>query len=167
MIERVISGGQTGADQAGWRAAKRFGIPTAGWMPKGFTTEAGPRPEFVGLYGAKEHASPSYAVRRKANILMADATIIFATDPESPGSKQTAVEAYELGKPCVLPKVYGDRPESYRVSALVKLWLPRRWSPKSINVAGNRESKSPGIGAWVEEYMAELFRQLGHKELPR
>ena len=33
MISRVISGGQTGADQAGWRAAKRCGIATGGeWM---------------------------------------------------------------------------------------------------------------------------------------
>ena len=49
MIDRVISGGQTGADQAGWRAAKASGIPTGGWMPKGFLTEDGPRPEFAGL----------------------------------------------------------------------------------------------------------------------
>jgi hypothetical protein len=38
MIERVISGGQTGADQAGWRAARAAGIPTGGFMPKGFLT---------------------------------------------------------------------------------------------------------------------------------
>jgi hypothetical protein len=28
MLDRVISGGQTGADQAGWRAAKQCGIST-------------------------------------------------------------------------------------------------------------------------------------------
>ena len=28
MSIKVISGGQTGADQAGWRAAKRFGLDT-------------------------------------------------------------------------------------------------------------------------------------------
>ena len=47
MLERVISGGQTGADQAGWRAARAFGIPTGGAMPKGFLTEDGPCPEFA------------------------------------------------------------------------------------------------------------------------
>jgi hypothetical protein len=35
MLERVISGGQTGADQAGLAAAKRLGVPTGGFMPKG------------------------------------------------------------------------------------------------------------------------------------
>ena len=47
MIERVISGGQTGADQAGLAVAKRLGIPTGGCMPKGWLTEAGPRPDFA------------------------------------------------------------------------------------------------------------------------
>jgi hypothetical protein len=27
-------------------------------------------------------------------------------------------------------------------------------------VAGNRESSSPGIGAWVERYLTEVFRLL-------
>ena len=54
VLDRIISGGQTGADQAGWRAARACGIPTGGAMPKGFLTEDGPRPEFAGLYGARE-----------------------------------------------------------------------------------------------------------------
>jgi len=30
MLERVVSGGQTGADQGGWRAARVAGIATGG-----------------------------------------------------------------------------------------------------------------------------------------
>jgi RNA polymerase sigma factor (sigma-70 family) len=41
MVRKVISGGQTGADQAGLFAAEAFGIETGGWMPKGFLTLAG------------------------------------------------------------------------------------------------------------------------------
>ena len=33
-LERVITGGQTGADQAGWRSAQAVGITTGGWMPQ-------------------------------------------------------------------------------------------------------------------------------------
>ena len=58
MLERIVSGGQTGADQAGWRAAKALGIATGGWMARRFLTEDGPRPEFRKLYGAVEHPSP-------------------------------------------------------------------------------------------------------------
>jgi hypothetical protein len=49
MLDRIISGGQTGADQAGWRAARACGVPTGGFMPLGFLTEGGPRPEFAAL----------------------------------------------------------------------------------------------------------------------
>jgi Circularly permutated YpsA SLOG family len=42
MFERVITGGQTGADQGGLRAARACGVPTAGWAPRGWLTEAGP-----------------------------------------------------------------------------------------------------------------------------
>jgi hypothetical protein len=44
MIELVITGGHTGADQAGLRAARACGIPTGGWVPRGWLTEAGPAP---------------------------------------------------------------------------------------------------------------------------
>jgi hypothetical protein len=60
VLDKVITGGQTGADQAAWRVARAFGIPTGGWMPLGFLTEtadgkgAEPHPEFADLYGARE-----------------------------------------------------------------------------------------------------------------
>ena len=47
MLDRIITGGQSGADQVGWRVARAFDIPTGGWMPKGYLTEEGPRPEFA------------------------------------------------------------------------------------------------------------------------
>jgi hypothetical protein len=31
---------------------------------------------------------------------------------------------------------------------------------RGLNVAGNRESKAPGIGDRVERFLAEVFRQL-------
>jgi putative molybdenum carrier protein len=79
MIERILSGGQTGADQAGWRAARSAGIPTGGWMPSGFLTEDGPRPEFAELYGAVETVSGGYRRRTEANVCDRDATVILRT----------------------------------------------------------------------------------------
>jgi Circularly permutated YpsA SLOG family len=38
LLKKIISGGQTGADQAGLRTAKRLGIETGGWMPQGWRT---------------------------------------------------------------------------------------------------------------------------------
>jgi hypothetical protein len=41
MIEKVVTGGQTGADRGGWRAAQACGIATGGWMPPLFASEDG------------------------------------------------------------------------------------------------------------------------------
>lgn len=78
MLEWVITGGQTGVDQAGWRAAKAAGFATGGFMPMGFRTEGqiesdgsvGPdeaHPEFADLYGARDLESLEYRVRTRAN----------------------------------------------------------------------------------------------------
>src|SRR4051794_20445226 len=43
-LTRVISGGQTGAAQAGLHAARRGGLPTGGWAPRGWLVENGTAP---------------------------------------------------------------------------------------------------------------------------
>jgi hypothetical protein len=48
----------------------------------------------------------------------------------------------------------GDRPSQ------VVEWLRRNSWIKTLNVAGNPESKFPGIGDRVERFLAEVFRQL-------
>ena len=45
MIRKIISGGQTGADQGALDAAIEYGFPYGGWLPKGRLTENGPLPE--------------------------------------------------------------------------------------------------------------------------
>ena len=57
MLEKVISGGQTGADRAGLDAAMEAGIPVGGCCPKGRLAEDGPVPE---RYTLNELESASY-----------------------------------------------------------------------------------------------------------
>lgn len=154
MTERIISGGQSGADQSGWRAAKAAGIPTGGWMPAGFRTEDGPRPEFAELYGARAHGSASYRDRTISNIGLADMTLLFG-NPNSPGGRLAINSANDIGHPVFVIRSKGNPSPDTAVRFI------RRWTGvKAINVAGNRESSSPGIGKWVEEYLAEVFRLL-------
>ncbi|MGO9405966.1 MAG: YpsA SLOG family protein, partial [Acidimicrobiales bacterium] len=77
MLEKIISGGQSGADRAGWRAAKAFGVSSGGWMPRGFLTEDGPHPEFADQYGAAELPADSVRDRTEQNVLATDATLWF------------------------------------------------------------------------------------------
>jgi hypothetical protein len=57
VLAKVISGGQRGADQAGWRAARALGIPTGGWMPLEFRTENGACPELAAFKVAKRNGT--------------------------------------------------------------------------------------------------------------
>jgi hypothetical protein len=88
MIEPVITGGQTGADQAGWRAARAFGIPTCIWMPLGFLTEDGPRADFAEAFGAVEIRTADFRARTEQNVRAADATPWFGS-ADSHGAKAT------------------------------------------------------------------------------
>lgn len=165
MIERVISGGQTGGDQAGWRAAKAIGIATGGWMPRGFLTEDGPRPEFADLYGALEHLSPTYPPRTRDNVIDSFVTLWFG-DPRSPGGRLTLGYAQARGKFTYVIETPGSEWTPAAIARHVanafeqQEHFPRslRGVGQTLNVAGNRESSAPGIGEWVERYLAEVFR---------
>jgi len=74
---KVISGGQTVADQAGLIATRRFGIPTGGWMPNGFETADGPNPQLARKYRLREHRSGN-AERTATNWRDSDGTIHLA-----------------------------------------------------------------------------------------
>jgi hypothetical protein len=57
LIEKIISGGQTGADQAALDATIKLNIPHGGWIPKGRITEDGPLPD---KYDMIEMSTTSY-----------------------------------------------------------------------------------------------------------
>jgi hypothetical protein len=128
-------------------------------MPKGFLTEDGPRPEFADLYGAAEMPTAEYKPRTVANVRDADAVVWFG-DRDTPGGKATHRACSTSGVPVVFVRPGESRPSH------VAGFLRANRHVKALMVAGNRESKSPGIGARVERFMAEVLRQLGHGPAP-
>ncbi|QJW99409.1 YpsA SLOG family protein [Frigoriglobus tundricola] len=153
-LERVISGGQTGADRAALVAAKAAGIATGGWMPRGFRAHDGPRPEFAALYGVREHESERYPPRTALNVKESDATLKFATEWDSPGEVLTRRMCERYGRPQLEVTPGGDV-----TPADVANWLTRT-GVRVLNVAGNAERTSPGIEAFVTAFMTEVFRLL-------
>lgn len=158
-LQLVISGGQTGADRAGLAAAKGAGIATGGWMPKGFRAQDGSRPEFAALYGVREHVSDRYPPRTALNVKEADATLRFATDWDSPGEALTLEFCARYGRP-YLDVTPGAGPAPAEVAA----WLVRH-GVRVLNVAGNSDRTSPGIGAFVTEFLSAVFALLERDEV--
>jgi hypothetical protein len=158
MITKVISGGQTGADEAGLIAAKEFGIETGGWLPQGCKTEFGAKPEYIELYGMKEHTARGYPARTRANVCDSDGTIRFAVNFNTAGERCT-VKAIRLeGK----PYIDIDMSRDYTDEALAKghrrvaAWIEKH-KIQVLNVAGNRESTRPGLCKKVQKFLKEVF----------
>ncbi len=138
-VARIISGGQTGADQGALAAAKRLGMPTGGWMPQSFITESGPRADFAALYGMREHPQPGSPPRTEANVRDADGTLIFG-DAGLGGSRDTKEFCAKHAKPCfVLPWCSGE-PEPVGALSNFRRWLEDH-DIRVLNVAGNRERR--------------------------
>lgn len=143
MLERIISGGQTGADQAGLAAAKFLNLKTGGWMPKNFRTDEGQRPDLAELYGMIEHRSFLYPPRTKLNISLSGFTLIFG-NVNSRGCTLTHALCLSEGKNCfIVPWFSGnDIPSIEPFSDWLKI---QTQTNNTLNVAGNRERLNPGI----------------------
>src|SRR5947209_16647845 len=102
MLDRIVTGGQTGADQAAWRAARDAGIATGGWMPRGSLTEEGPRPDLAALFGAREHESEEPEGRTLANVRDSDGTLVFVGDRPGPGTLLTIAACRAAGAPLLI-----------------------------------------------------------------
>lgn len=165
ILKKIISGGQTGADQAALVAAKKFGLETGGWMPKGFRTLEGPCPSMAEEFGMWEHPRSGYEWRTNQNVWKADATIRFARVWSSPGEKCTRNAIRQFQRPYLdigMPDYFKDfrnldgHPIPPEKAAE---WLLGH-EVKCLNVAGNSERTAPGIGHFVYHYLTEVFRLL-------
>jgi hypothetical protein len=155
----VISGGQTGADIAGLRAAKDYGLKTGGTMPKGFRTLDGYHPEYAAQFGVEEHESPAYPPRTIANVIDSDGTLIFATNWSSLGEKLTIKTLQRCDKPFLridlkCPKLITE----------VIHWLESNHI-ETLNIAGNSKQTCPGIEKCVYIYLTTLFKTMGFNQV--
>ena len=151
---RVVSGGQTGVDRAALDAAMALGIPCGGWCPKGRKAEDGP---IASRYPLTETPSETYAQRTEWNVRDADGTLALVLGgPLTGGTAETVEHARRLGRPyLVLDVTQAPAP------AVVAAWV-ERYGIRTLNVAGPRESKAPGMyrraAQWLRETLI-LLRQ--------
>ena len=84
--EKIISGGQTGADRAALDIALKYNIPHGGWIPKGRKTEDGLLPS---KYNLQEMPTSSYPKRTEQNVKDSDGTLIFSRGKPTRGTDYT------------------------------------------------------------------------------
>ncbi len=148
LLQRVVSGGQTGVDRAALDAAIALGVPHGGWCPRGRRAEDGVIPE---RYRLREHASEDYAARTEQNVVDSDATLILGRGPLTGGTALTRELAVRHGKPHLVVEL-GDSPDP----AAVRHWIRAR-HVGTLNVAGPRESLQPGIQREAERFLRAVL----------
>jgi Circularly permutated YpsA SLOG family len=146
---KVVSGGQTGVDRAALDAARARGLPSGGWCPRGRKAEDGP----IGVdYPLRETPSDDYPQRTEWNVRDSDGTLVLPRGEPSPGTAFTIDVAKRLGRPLLVLDL-DDEPDP----AAARRWIADE-RIRVLNVAGPRESQSPGIGAAARAFLERLFR---------
>lgn len=144
MIKKIVSGGQTGADQAGLDAAIDYGIGYGGYIPRGRKTERGP---LSSKYKSMtELETPDYRVRTLLNVSDSDGTVVFTYGNPNGGSALTLRSSISKGKPTL-------HVDLNKVSKESGVELVRNWVQEHginvLNVAGSRKSHAPNIHSAV------------------
>jgi len=147
---KIVSGGQTGVDRAALDVAIELGLPHGGYCPKDRVAEDGRIPD---RYQLVETSAVDYAVRTERNVLDSDATLIFSRGEPRGGTYLTVLLARQYDKPFILVD-----PDDQFAADQIATWL-RAHAVQILNIAGPRESQSPGIGAVTEQILRQVFKE--------
>lgn len=145
FCQRIVSGGQTGADRAALDFAIANGYTHGGWAPSERKAEDGVIPL---KYQLTELPDGGYRQRTRRNVEDGDGTLIVNLGELDGGTLATRQFAETLGKPCLVLQL--DEGVSADIVQGAVRWLYEERISK-LNVAGPRESKRPGVyGVTVE-----------------
>ena len=150
----IVSGGQTGVDRAALDAAILLGIEHGGWCPRGRLAEDGTIPAG---YSLRETESGNFVQRTERNVLDSDGTLIFYRGTLGGGTLLTANLSERHNRPLLRIDLNEYPPEKVdRIRDGVFQWLQAN-RVSTLNVAGPRESQSPGIRQEVFELLTRMF----------
>jgi len=152
-LRRIVSGGQTGVDRAALDTALELGVPCTGWVPSGRLAEDGPLPA---RYPLRETPTRRYEERTMWNVRDSDGTLILSRGPLSGGTALTLVHAKKMSRPYLVVDLLALAPRTQAVDWVFSHRIG------TLNIAGPRESMSPGIYAaalaWLRPFLGKLRR---------
>ena len=147
---KIISGGQTGTDRAALDVALELGIECGGYCPKGRRSEDGIIPE---KYPLTQTTTGQYPERTGLNVKTSDATLVLIDKAADRGTALTISLCKLHHKPCIVIDLSNENKEQKLLQ-----WI-KETKINVLNIAGNRESFSPGIGKKAYEFLvSQLFK---------
>jgi hypothetical protein len=158
-ILKVVSGGQTGVDQAALQVAIDLGIDHGGWCPPGRICENGIIPSYFDLSETPVECDPTApdiprSQRTFWNIRDSDGALIFSdgTKLQSDRGTKLAIEtSKKLGKPYFVIDLNAEIDLNK-----VKEWM-RKFEIEILSVGGPSENTSPGVYQKAYQLLRKLF----------
>ena len=151
-VEKLISGGQTGADRAALDFAIENGFEYGGFVPRGRLAEDGPlSSKYVHL---TEAISADGSERTRLNVLSSDGTILITHGPPAGGSKLTEQYAHSLSKPLLHIDLSNE--DIGEAADKAREWLDLM-DCQTLNIAGPRTSEDQEIYDGVKRFLNALF----------
>ena len=144
----IISGGQTGVDRAALDFALQNNIECGGWCPKGRRAEDGIIPSH---YPLKETDTDDYKSRTIRNVKDSDGSLIIINKNPDAGTLLTIKTAEQLNKAIFIQDISTVTKQNAFQEFLLILNI------KVLNIAGPRESSSPGIYEQCSKVLFELI----------
>jgi hypothetical protein len=148
VFTKVVSGGQTGVDRAALDVALELGLPCGGWCPRGRRAEDGP---LAARYPLTETPWSGYPQSTEWDVRDTDGTLVLTLGEPDRGTALTVRLAARYHRPCLVVDL-GGAPDVEAVRA----WA-RENRVGTLNVAGPRESSSPGVYARAAEFLRRLL----------
>jgi len=155
MLQKIISGAQTGADRAGLDFAIEAGLGHGGFVPKGRKAEDG---RIDDRYQLIELPTASYPARTKRNVRESGGTAIFSLNAALSGG---SILTLNYAKGAKKPVIHLHASNKADPATQLKDFIASN-QIETLNVAGPRESKEPG----VYEFTLAVLRRYW-KERPR
>ena len=150
LIERIVSGGQSGADRAALDWAIANNIAHGGWCPHGRRAEDG---RIADCYHLCETPGSGYRVRTEWNVRDSDVTAIFSMAGElTGGSLLTRGFARKWKRPCLHVSRVKTRDPAGQLLAFIE-----ESGARILNVAGPRQSNEPDVVGFIAAVLDTAF----------